>query len=172
MAARIETMSTAVEAPRAHGIMTEEWLREKYWGEAMTQGEIAELAGVSQSEVSRAMGDLGVPTRAPEPPGDRPDYRTEEWLRARYHGDGLTQEEMAELAGVCVSTITRWMKRHGVEARIPDEEIRRDVERVARDLGRRPSSNEYERYGEFSASPVRSRWGMGSWVRAMDALGI
>ena len=44
-------------------------------------------------------------------------YRDPEWLRRRYHGDDLTQCEIAEECGVSPRTIRKWMKRHGIETR-------------------------------------------------------
>lgn len=111
-----------------------------------------------------------------------PAYRSEEWLREKYWEEGKSIPALADEAGVAQITIRKWMDRRDVETRsraeaagrprIPDEELRRDVERVAGELGRRPSSNEYEKHGEYSCYPVCTRWGMGSWLRAMDELGI
>lgn len=47
---------------------------------------------------------------------ERP-YREPEWLRARYHGDGLTQREIGERCGVHERTIGKWMTRLGIETR-------------------------------------------------------
>lgn len=109
-------------------------------------------------------------------------YRSEEWLREKYWGEGKSLPDIADETGVSDVTIFRWMRRLGVETRsvadtaggpcIPDEELRQDVERVAGALGRRPSTYEYNEHGEYSHWPVCTRWGMGSWTRAMDELGI
>lgn len=45
------------------------------------------------------------------------EYHDPDWLEARYHGDGLTQREIAEVCDVAPVTIRRWMKRHGIETR-------------------------------------------------------
>lgn len=45
------------------------------------------------------------------------EYRDPDWLEDRYHGDGLTQREIAEECDVAPVTIRRWMKRHGIETR-------------------------------------------------------
>lgn len=47
---------------------------------------------------------------------DRP-YRDADWLEERYHGDGLTQREIAEECGVVPRTIRRWMQRFDIETR-------------------------------------------------------
>lgn len=109
-------------------------------------------------------------------------YRSGKWLRERYWEEGMSIPELAAEAGVSDRTIHRWMGRLGVETRsraeaagrpeIPEGELRRDVERVAEALERRPSSREYDRLGRFSYHTVRIRCGDGSWAGAMDELGI
>lgn len=47
---------------------------------------------------------------------DRP-YRDPDWLEQKYHGEGLTQREIAEDCGVASSTIRKYMQRFGIETR-------------------------------------------------------
>lgn len=42
---------------------TKDWLREKYWGEMMTVGEIAEEVGVGRKTVTYYMDEYGIPRR-------------------------------------------------------------------------------------------------------------
>jgi thymidylate synthase (FAD) len=42
-------------------------------------------------------------------------YRDREWLRARYHDDGLQQSEIAALSGVTEHCIRSWVRRHGLQ---------------------------------------------------------
>lgn len=42
-------------------------------------------------------------------------YKDETWLRARYHEDGLEQDQIAELAGVSTHTIRSWIRRHRLQ---------------------------------------------------------
>lgn len=44
-------------------------------------------------------------------------YHDADWLRAQYHGRGLTQREIAEECGVSQRAIRKWMKRHDLETR-------------------------------------------------------
>lgn len=44
-------------------------------------------------------------------------YRDPEWLREKYHGDGLTQREIAEDCGVSPRTIRKYMTEFGIETR-------------------------------------------------------
>jgi len=43
-------------------------------------------------------------------------YRDPEWLREKYHGQGLSQADMASLADCSQYTICKWMDEFGVEA--------------------------------------------------------
>lgn len=54
-------------------------------------------------------------------PDDR-RYHDEEWLKARYWDDELTQQEIADECGVHESTIRKWMKRLDIETRKPEGE--------------------------------------------------
>jgi thymidylate synthase (FAD) len=45
----------------------------------------------------------------------REAYRDAAWLQARYHDDGLTQQEIARLAGVSEHCIRSWVRRHRLQ---------------------------------------------------------
>lgn len=59
---------------------------------------------------------------------DRP-YRNEEWLRQKYVDENMSQTEMADLCDTGPSTISSWMKRHGVETDMSRTK-RREVPRL------------------------------------------
>lgn len=61
--------------------------------------------------------------------------------------------------------------RTDAEFRIPDEALATDVDRVVADLGRPPAVREYDEQGDYAAETVAARFGDGSWVDALDALG-
>lgn len=44
-------------------------------------------------------------------------YREKDWLEEKYVEDRWSQTEIAEYCGVTQSTIYKWMKKHGIEAR-------------------------------------------------------
>jgi len=44
-------------------------------------------------------------------------YHDAEWLEQKYHEEGLTQREIAELCGVSPSAIRKWMDRNDIETR-------------------------------------------------------
>jgi len=44
-------------------------------------------------------------------------YRDADWLQEKYHGEGMTSYEMAELASCSSKTVRNWMERHNIERR-------------------------------------------------------
>jgi transcriptional regulator with XRE-family HTH domain len=44
-------------------------------------------------------------------------YHDAEWLEQKYHEEGLTQREIAELCGVSPSAIRKWMDRNDIDTR-------------------------------------------------------
>lgn len=95
----------------------EKWLREEYVKEGRSMREIADELGVGGSTVGFWLDEHGLPTRPRlrrEVDGrlDDPD-----WLRERYHREGLTQEEIAEEAGCSIMTVSNRLDEHGIEAR-------------------------------------------------------
>lgn len=48
---------------------------------------------------------------------DAQPYRNAEWLREMYHGEELTQAEIADEAGCHRRTIATWFRRHEIEGR-------------------------------------------------------
>jgi len=44
-------------------------------------------------------------------------HKDADWLREKYHTEGLTQKEIADCAGVCRQTIIKWMGVHNIETR-------------------------------------------------------
>lgn len=113
---------------------------------------------------------------------ERRPHLSEEWLRKKYWGDGLSVREMAEEAGASRTAVLSSMDTRGVERRsseetagrprYEDDAVRRDVERVVCAIGRRPSTSDYEHCGEYSCTAVVARWGDGTWASALDELGV
>lgn len=44
-----------------------------------------------------------------------PRYRDADWLREQYHGDGQSQQQIADRCDVSAVTISNWMDKHGIE---------------------------------------------------------
>jgi hypothetical protein len=100
------------------------------------------------------------------------------WLREKYHGEELTQAEMAELAGVSQPAVYYQMNRHGVDAdtsrglenrRIPEEDLLDDLRRVVGEVGGEPRVSDYRNRGRYSYQVLHDRFG--SWEEALDAVG-
>lgn len=47
----------------------------------------------------------------------QPRYRNRDWLQRKYHGEGLTQREIAEECGVSPRTVRKYMNRFSIETR-------------------------------------------------------
>lgn len=62
----------------------------------------------------------------------------------------------------------------GVEPRreknIPKERLAADYRRVARELGKRPTGDEYSEHGRYSANPIEDRWD--SWANATESIDV
>lgn len=72
----------------------EEWLREKYWDEKLSQAQMADLTGVGRSTIQRWMDKLDVERRARTSTSEDPEI--EGWLRATV-SDELSNEERLAL---------------------------------------------------------------------------
>jgi len=46
-------------------------------------------------------------------------YRDAEWLEEQYHDNELSTYDIADKCGVCETTVSNWMKKHGIERRGP-----------------------------------------------------
>lgn len=55
--------------------------------------------------------------------------------------------------------------------RIPDADLRADLERVINDLGRPPTVQEYIDHGDYAFVTIAKRFGNGKWTDALRALG-
>lgn len=95
-----------------------ERLRALYWDQGLSLNEIGSLYGVNGNSISQVLEAYGIPRR----PSGTTYYQAKpwhdpEWLRQRYWDDGLSQAEIAEVAGCTPLTIHKAMKKSGVPAR-------------------------------------------------------
>lgn len=99
----------------------EEWLREKYLEDELTQSEIAELCDVSQGTISHHIKRSGIDTRTggkwvgSETP-DEP-YTDSEWLREQYIEKRKSTTEIAESQGITGTTVRRWLREFDIPRR-------------------------------------------------------
>jgi hypothetical protein len=94
----------------------ETWMRVQYIDKNKSTGEISEELDCSHTTVWRWLQRHGIETREPTRTPDA-RLRDPEWVRARYHGDGLTQAGIGELCDCCAKTVREWMDDHGIETR-------------------------------------------------------
>lgn len=101
-------------------------------------------------------------------------YRQKEWLESKYVDESLQQSEIAEMCGVSQSTISDWMKRHGIET--PDHSERASTEIRSVDLGdtelRQQLEYLYCKKGQ-STFEIAEKFGVGQstvhlWMRRFD----
>lgn len=93
----------------------EEWLRERHHDYKMSIRAIAREAGVAHSTVSHWFNVHGIERRRGQERYD--ELEDEEWIRGRYHGDGMTMAEIADALGCTPGAVSAAMERLGVEAR-------------------------------------------------------
>lgn len=104
-----------------------EWLRQRYHEDELLLDEMADLADVAQTTILYWMEERGIDRR---PGGVRPEdlgpERDAEWLRRKYHDEGLSTYEMADLIGKSAEAVSYWMDKHNIQFRsgIENEEIR------------------------------------------------
>jgi len=93
----------------------EEWL-EHQLRKGLEHAEIADVCGVSRATITKWTGKYGLQQREYD---KTEPYHYEEWLQEKYHEEGMTQQEIADLVGVGKSTISTYMDRHDIKTRSP-----------------------------------------------------
>lgn len=93
------------------------WLRSRYNDDGKAVPEIADECGVSRRTIRKWMDRYGIETTGKGPTPDNTDYRDADWLSFMYHERGHTVEEIADRCDVAISTISRWLDKHGIETR-------------------------------------------------------
>lgn len=97
----------------------EDWLREQYTEKGRLYREIAEECGVDQTTINRWLRRFDIPCdrgggyRTTE----SMKYRDRDWLHEKYHGEKLSQQEIADECGSRRGTILVWLNRHDIETR-------------------------------------------------------
>lgn len=100
-------------------------------------------------------------------------YTNPKWLQQKVN-EGLTQKEIGRLCNVTQSTIRYHMSKHNIEAANArpdsDEGYLEDLKSVAKELGRAPTTLEYNERGKYSEQPFYDRYG--SWTNAIKQIGL
>lgn len=95
----------------------ENWLRQKYCVEGMSQSEIADICGCAQNTVSEWVNKFGIDTSRYGWGRDDPDYADEEWLEERYVDGRRSIQSIAEEQSVHPTVIYYWLEEFGIERR-------------------------------------------------------
>lgn len=107
-------------SPDSKQYQDESWLREQYCANSKSQREIANECGVTQGTIYLWMGKHEIETREMDEAvatGDLDLLKNEDWLRSKYHKEGLSALEIGEATGFDSSTVCDFMNRHGIERR-------------------------------------------------------
>jgi transposase-like protein len=99
--------------------------------------ETAEALGCSEATVSKWCDRLGVKTRDAQEARDTgtpEELENKQWLRREYIEHKQTCAEIADMLDVTPLTVSRWLRRHGVETR-PANAPRTRVIRVCENCG-------------------------------------
>jgi predicted DNA-binding protein YlxM (UPF0122 family) len=105
-------------------------------------------------------------------------YHDADWLRQMYHDEHLTLREIAERCNVSYTTINKWVNRHGISTRAPEEsrELRGTGDNQFDGGVHHNSEWLYERYygDNMTISEMADAAGVGdaSIIRQMDRRGI
>ncbi len=109
----------------------EEWLREQYCENELTQKEIAGLTNVTRHTISNWLERHDIERRSlseTKTEGNLEKLADEEWLRKQYCENGLGQREIAELADVSKQAVSTWMNKHGIDRRSTGRQADGDTE--------------------------------------------
>lgn len=78
----------------------------------------------------------------------KPKYQDEDWLRQKYVTEGKSTREIGDEAGCTGSTISRWLRNHGIE--------RREKWKAGVEAAKRANRKEYVKMRTFDAEDVNA----------------
>ena len=97
-------------------LITEDELREQYEDEGKTFTQIGEELDVTPSTISYYAKKYGIQaTTSQSYEGTEVD--DPDWLREKYHDEGLSMQEVGDLVGCSDGTVMRYMRKHDIEPR-------------------------------------------------------
>jgi len=94
----------------------EDWLRAQYIKKGMSTIGIAEKLGCSHNAVWTWLNRHGIDTRNGGPQSDE-RLKDSQWMHQQYVEEGQTTYEIASECGCAATTVSQWLRRHGIEAR-------------------------------------------------------
>ena len=94
--------------------VSEEKLRNLYWGEKLSQSKIADRLGYKQATIGNYLREYGIETRGPGGVQE-PNFDREEFERL-YIDEGLGIKSVSEELGVGRNTLIRWRNQWDIKA--------------------------------------------------------
>lgn len=141
----------------------ESWLREQYVEKEMTTTEIAELCDCSQSTIGKWLNRFGVETRTNDKRVADERLTDSQWLREKYIEEKKSASLIADLCDCEVSTVSKWLKRAGIETRdnpkLPDQRLKDAKWLHSQYVEKEKTTTEIGRICDCGASTV------GSWLK-------
>lgn len=104
----------------------ESWLREKYVNQQKSLKEVGDEVGVSTSTIHSWLNRHGIDSRTPGETmtdGNTQPLRSEAWLCEQYQNQQKSSSTIGDELGVSSSTVTRWLRKHGIETRSLSESL-------------------------------------------------
>lgn len=98
-------------------------LREEYVENENGYRVLADAWGTRQPTIKKWVEKFGFEKHAETEYVDCP-WQDEDTLREMYHDQQMTQQEIADELGCSTGSITKWMKRHDIEARTTGETLK------------------------------------------------
>jgi len=100
-------------SPRYERLSDEAWLREKYVGEGLSQSDIAEMVGCTQTAVSNRIRQFDIDTRDHK----YPELNNPQWLSEQHHSENRGLADIANEVGCTRSAVGYAMRRNDIEVR-------------------------------------------------------
>jgi len=97
----------------------EDWMREAYIKNSLSQGEIANQLDCAQRTVGQWLERHDIPTNGPGDWQVNEECADEDLMKEYYVSKEMGQYEIADEIGVDPSTVNRWLHRHNIETRVP-----------------------------------------------------
>ena len=102
----------------------EDVLRELYLGRGLTTAEVGDVLDVAQCTVSKWLRRHDIETKTAGEvcsDGDTDKLRDEAWLRQQYVNARKSMSTIADEIDVSQPTVNRWLRRHDIPIRRPEE---------------------------------------------------
>jgi len=103
---------------------SKQWLDNRYWGDGMTIAEIANETDKHRSTIYYWIKKHGLKTRDNSGYKKDYEYKDPEYLKEKYHNEGLSARQIADEFDINTSVILRLMEKHGIDRRGHEEKIK------------------------------------------------